>query len=49
MWYTSDMDRNLGNATEAVLAEIRSTNKKYNLIENGDHIVAGLSGGPDSV
>ena len=26
-----------------------STIKKYNLIENGDKIVLGLSGGPDSV
>ena len=43
------MDRKLGTATAAVFAEIRNANKKYNLIENGDHIVAGLSGGPDSV
>ena len=28
---------------------IRETIREHNLIENGDHIVIGLSGGPDSV
>ena len=30
-------------------SEILKTIKKYNLIENGDSIVIGVSGGPDSI
>ena len=29
--------------------EILKTIKKYNLIQNGDKIIVGLSGGPDSI
>lgn len=29
--------------------EVKNTIKKYNLIENGDNIIIGVSGGPDSI
>ena len=29
--------------------EVLKTIKKYNLIENGDKLVLGVSGGPDSI
>ena len=32
-----------------VIERVRETIKKHNLIEKGEHIVIGLSGGPDSV
>lgn len=33
----------------SLLAEVVKTIRKYNLIENGDKIVLGVSGGPDSI
>ena len=32
-----------------LLSLIRKANKKYNLIENGDKIAVGVSGGKDSI
>ena len=34
---------------EELLVQVLNTIKKYNLIENGDRIVLGVSGGPDSI
>ena len=33
----------------SLLTEVLKTIKKYNLIKNGDRIVLGVSGGPDSI
>jgi tRNA(Ile)-lysidine synthase len=33
----------------SLLTEVLETIKKYNLIEDGDRIVLGVSGGPDSI
>ena len=32
-----------------ILDKVKNTIKKYNLIQKGDKIVLGVSGGPDSV
>ncbi len=33
---------------EIIFKKIRDANLKYNMVENGDHVAAGLSGGKDS-
>ena len=32
-----------------MIEKVKETIKKYNLIENGDRLVLGVSGGPDSI
>lgn len=36
-------------ATERVRRKVRETTERYGLLKRGDHVVIGLSGGPDSV
>lgn len=43
------MENNIKGVTPKLLGEIKASSARYNLINNGDHIVFALSGGPDSV
>ncbi len=48
-WYTAYMERKEKSAEAKIFAEIRTAVLQYNMLKKGDHIVCGLSGGPDSV
>lgn len=43
------MDRRNIQKNQEIYSKVINTIKKYNLIENGDKIVLGVSGGPDSI
>jgi len=43
------MDERKCQKGASLLTKVLNTIKKYNLIENGDKIVLGVSGGPDSI
>ena len=43
------MKEKMGQKGASLLTKVLETIKKYNLIENGDKLVLGVSGGPDSI
>ena len=44
-----NMEGKMGQKGASLLTKVLETIKKYNLIENGDKLVFGVSGGPDSI
>lgn len=56
MWYTVDMKENIlqknksvHSIHESVLERVRQTITQHRLLQKSDHVVIGVSGGPDSV